>query len=147
MASVTSATPIPSTVQVRASSRPRITFAYFVLVLNVQFASLVLTPFIGLALNALLLAALFFLGTHARVQNQRRVLLAFALVPLIRLVTLSLPLTVYPTLYWPLLTGLPLCLAIYFVLWSTSLSLADVGFRGGSWRLQLTVAPSGIVLA
>src|SRR5258708_4914471 len=100
MASITSATPILATTQARATNRSPMTVVYFALVLIIQVASLFLTLSIGLALNVLLLAALFFLGTRSHVQNQQRVLLALALVPVIRLVTLSLPLTIYPTLYW-----------------------------------------------
>jgi uncharacterized protein len=148
MASITSAT-IPS--DVTASDVQRTTslhamLLYAAIVLLVEVACLILPAIAALGLNGLLLALLLILTSRSRTPRQQHVLLGLVLIPLIRLVTLLQPITAFPTLYWPLIIGVPLCLAAYFIMRTTRLTLHDIGFVMRSWRIQLLVALSGIVL-
>src|SRR5260221_3574750 len=149
MASITTtskvATPI-STAPRRTSKAARLTPLYFGLVLAVELVTIGVSPVYGLALDAVLLLLFLFLALRSRTQQQQRVPLALALVVFIRLITVSLPFMSFPTLYWPLVIGVPLCLAVYFILHTTGLSLGAIGLRAGSFWLQALVGLSGIVL-
>lgn len=100
---------------------------------------------IGMALH---LAVLFALLIHSGLSwiGQRWFLVALALVPLIRVVSLSLPLTVFPPVSWFGLVGLPLLAAAAMAVWIIGPSREEIGFQLGRPSQQLAIALAGIPL-
>jgi membrane protease YdiL (CAAX protease family) len=103
------------------------------------------------------LPLLFLIMLHAAARWHRprpgnpacRFLLALTLVPLIRVVSLSLPLAGFPLVYWYLITSLPLFVAALVVMRLLDLPWRDLGLsaRGvPGWLLQLLVGLTGIAL-
>ena len=91
----------------------------------------------------------FALLTHAHVAGQapyRRLLPALALVPLLRILSLTMPIKYVPQIYWYALVGVPLLVAIGLAARAANLSRDQIGLRLGAWRAQLLVAASGVPL-
>ena len=104
----------------------------------------------GLTLSALLIASGFG-GQADRVTEQplSRLLYALALVPLIRIISLTMPLGRFgEETYWFVAAGLPVLVAAVVVMITLRIRLQDVGLRLG-WRalhLQPLVILLGLVL-
>ena len=91
----------------------------------------------------------FALLTHAHVAAQapyRRLLPALALVPLLRILSLAMPIKFVPEIYWYALIGLPLLVGIGLAARAANLSREQIGLRLGAWPAHLLVAASGLPL-
>ncbi len=84
-------------------------------------------PLVGLIAQALLLIGLLLRGTAGRPGPQRNLMLALALAPLIRLLSLSLPLAGLPALARYPAVGIPLLIALWLLTRVLGLSPADLG--------------------
>jgi len=95
-----------------------------------------------LILVALLLhSALGFAGKY----HYRRLVLSLALVPLVRVISLSMPLVNIPQLWWYPIIYAPLLTAAFVAVRLLDYSLADVGLRIRLLPVQLVVALSGFL--
>jgi membrane protease YdiL (CAAX protease family) len=77
-----------------------------------------------------------------------RFLLPLALPPLIRLLSLALPLANFPLIYWYAIIGVPLFIATFLTARAIGLTAGEIGLRL-SWRelpIQLLIGLSGILL-
>lgn len=95
----------------------------------------------GLALVALLLSA----GLIAEPKEQR-IYLTLSFAPLIRLISLSLPLQGLPMIYWYLMVGFLVYIATFFVIRYGRFSLEQTGLTARYWFLQLLFGLVGIGL-
>lgn len=101
---------------------------------------------IGLLMHlALLLAALLYAGL-ARDEARRTLALALALAPLIRVLSLGMPLPRLPQLAWYPLVAAPLLLAAALVIRRTGLSRRELGFRRAHLAFELATVLSGFAL-
>ncbi|MFC1944097.1 lysostaphin resistance A-like protein [Chloroflexota bacterium] len=98
-------------------------------------------------------AILFFLISAASFSARRpdqRLYLSLSLVPIIRIASLSAPLTYFQDMYWHVIISVPIFTAAFLVTRVLNLSPADIGLgiRGASSGLliQILVALSGIGL-
>ncbi len=103
-------------------------------------------PLIGLVLHGVILLLLILQGASASRRVAQRFYFSMALVPLIRLMSLSLPLTNFQFVYWYLIIGTPLFLAAFFSARMMGLSIDRLLFNLSHPVLQIGVALSGIVL-
>ena len=101
-------------------------------------------PFTGIALHALTLSVLLIAsgfggqGDSIAEQPLSRLLYALALVPLIRIVSLTMPLGRFgEETYWFLAAGLPVLVAAVVVMITLRIRLRDVGLRLGRPALHL----------
>ncbi|MDN5348295.1 MAG: protease family protein [Clostridia bacterium] len=99
----------------------------------------------GMYLHIGLLLALLAQATLAHGSREYPLYLTLTLAPLIRILSLSMPLAGFPLVYWYLLTGLPLFAGASVAAYLAGLSLRDCGFRPGS-IYQLPVALTGLPL-
>ncbi|MCB0059868.1 MAG: CPBP family intramembrane metalloprotease, partial [Caldilineaceae bacterium] len=74
-----------------------------------------------------------------------RLLITLAFAPLIRLLSLSLPLSEFPRVYWYFITSVPLFVAAYLVARLLHFSLDDVGINLRALPVQGLVALTGLV--
>ena len=82
------------------------------LIIAEAFTTLI-EPRAGLSMHGVILTALL---THAGLcprGDQGRFLSCLAIAPLIRLLSLMMPLNDYPTIYWYVVVGVPLLLAVF----------------------------------
>lgn len=97
---------------------------------------------------------LFLVLVHAALLAPRdaafsRFLASFALLPLLRLLSLSTPLEPFDTIQWLLIISIPLLAGAGALAYVLRLRRADVYLRVGPWRglpLQVGVAASGLAL-
>ena len=112
-------------------------------------------PFTGIALHGITLSALFIAsgfggrGDPIAEQPLNRLLYALALVPLIRIVSLTMPLGRFgDETYWFLAAGLPVFVAAVVVVATLRIRPQDIGLRIGrrALHLQPLVILFGLVL-
>ena len=101
---------------------------------------------IGLVLHGVILLLLILQGASAQRRVAQRFYFSMALVPLIRLMSLSLPLTNFLFVYWYLIIGTPLFLAAFFSARMMGLSIDSLLFNVSQPGLQILVALSGVLL-
>lgn len=100
-------------------------------------------PFTGIALHALTLSVLLIAsgfggqGDSMAEQPLSRLLYALALVPLIRIVSLTMPLGRFDETYWFVAAGLPVFVAALIIMAGVGLRPRDVGLRIGRPALHL----------
>jgi membrane protease YdiL (CAAX protease family) len=75
-----------------------------------------------------------------------RILPALVLVPFMRLLSLVLPLTIAVAQVWYLLVSVPVLIAIFFILHTRKIPLAEIGLRRSPWKTQLPIAVTGLPL-
>lgn len=74
------------------------------------------------------------------------ILLILTLVPLLRILSVTMPTQAMPQMYWHLVIGTPLLIGLAVTMQFLGLSWADVGLRLRSWPLQIAIASCGIPL-
>ena len=113
----------------------------------IALAELVTTygePRVGLGLHGGLLVILLLHTALASGHAYHRLLLSLALAPLIRMLSLSLPLLDFPLLYWYLIISIPLFVATVLTVRALGFSREQLGLTMRKLPLQLLVALTGI---
>jgi hypothetical protein len=101
-------------------------------------------PRAGVVVHALVLLALLVHAARVDSQTERAFLVSLAFAPLIRLISLSLPLAQLPLMYWYLITSIPLFAAALIAAPTLGLSWPDLGLNLRRWGLQLVIGLSGL---
>ncbi|GBF33934.1 CAAX amino terminal protease family protein [Desulfocucumis palustris] len=103
-------------------------------------------PLFGIICHVVLLAALLAHASLAYKQSINLVYLSLSLAPLIRIMSLSMPLVDVPFMYWYLIISLPLFAASFSVMRFAGFKPREVGLTVGNLPLQLLVALLGVPL-
>ncbi len=101
---------------------------------------------LGLAVHALTLVGLFVLSTKTRWREAWAFVISLAFAPLIRILSLALPLNSFPLLYWYLITSVPLFAATWAAGRSLGYSWRGLGMTLRGWPLQVMVGLSGLAI-
>lgn len=123
----------------------QVALAYLAVLTLAEVLTTLIDARVGLALHSVLL---FVILVHAGLtweQPIHRLLVTLAFAPLIRLLSLSLPLAEFPRVYWYFITSVPLFLAAFLVIRLLGFSLDDVGLNWRALPAQVVVALSGLV--
>jgi membrane protease YdiL (CAAX protease family) len=121
-------------------------WGYLLLVTTAELVTAAVSAQAGQLMHMALLAGLVFHTALAPDSEVRRFLLALMLAPLIRVLSLALPLTRFPQLAWYPMVAVPLLLAAWVIIRQLKLSRRELGLRVGNLPLQLGIASLGIVL-
>jgi membrane protease YdiL (CAAX protease family) len=97
----------------------------------------------GIICHGILLVVFVVQAALAPDRAQRNLFMALCMAPLIRILSLSMPLAPVPQIYWYLLIYGPLLAATIIVMLNTGLGPGDVGLVSKGWPLQTIL---GIVL-
>jgi membrane protease YdiL (CAAX protease family) len=97
----------------------------------------------GVVCHGVLLTVFVVQAALAPDRAQRNLFMVLCLAPLIRILSLSMPLAPIPQIYWYLLIYGPLLAATIMVMINTGLAPRDVGLVGTGWPLQIVL---GIVI-
>jgi uncharacterized protein len=103
-------------------------------------------PRVGMVLHGAILMALLAHATLHATGHFRKFLLGLALAPLIRLVSLTLPLPDYPFVYWYFAVGAPLFIATFLVIRQANLDREMLALQAGNLPVQLLIGLSGLGL-
>lgn len=122
-------------------------FLYLAGITLAEFLTALSTPQVGLVLHGLLLVLLLIQAAFSQQKVQYRVYLVLAFAPLVRLLSLSMPLLQFEFMNWYMVIGIPLFLAALIALRLTGYTPGQVGLGPGRrWWLQGLVALSGLGL-
>jgi len=99
----------------------------------------------GLVLHGALLVTLLVLSALTAGDSSHRLLLGLALAPLIRTLSLALPLARFERLYWYLIISIPLFVATGLIVRVLGYSRQQLGFTLNRLPLQLLAALTGII--
>jgi len=133
--------------QIRAAAvrQPVMLAVIYGLALTVaEVLTALIEPRVGLVLHAILLAAL---SVHAALtwgHATHRLLLSLTMAPLIRILSLSLPLRNFPIVYWYAIISVPLFAATAAVARALSLGGGEIGLRTRQPWLQAGVTVLGL---
>jgi uncharacterized protein len=123
-----------------------IAILYLVALTLAEALTNLIEPRVGMVTHGLVLIALLLHASLGAQGAQRRFLLALALAPLIRLLSLSLPLPTFPFIYWYMVVGTPLFIAAYVTARAGRMSRGMVGINSRKLPVQLLVGVTGIAL-
>ncbi len=101
----------------------------------------------GLVCYAILLIALLSHCVLAQSARYGRALPVLALVPLLRILSLTVPATRVPQIYWPVMVGIPLLIGVALTIRLVGFSRTTLGLSAGPWLPQLLIALSGLPLS
>ncbi len=102
-------------------------------------------PVWGVVCHIIILAAAILHSALSRGQTQQQLLLSLVLVPLVRIISLSMPLADIPKVWWYPIIYVPLLVAAVMVVHILGLRAEQVGLNFRLLPVQLVVALSGLV--
>lgn len=120
--------------------------AYLAIITIAELLTVFISVRVGIVLHVGALLLLFVHTVRRRDYPDHRLWVSLALVPLIRIISLSLPLANFSLTYWFLFTSIPLFAAALLVMRLLNLSWREVGLTLDGLPLQLLIAPIGLVL-
>ncbi len=122
----------------------KIALLYLVAIAAAELITALVNPLGGIVFHIVLLLGLISHASLAYRHPQHRLYLALALAPLIRLLSLSLPLPRFSQIYWYAIIALPLLVAVFAVMLRLGFRPRQVGLTLNKVPLQLVVALTGI---
>ncbi len=128
----------------RAASLTPAALAYLAGVTLAELLTTYADPRLGIAAHCLLLALLLYHCSQAGRPEERAFLLSLAFAPLIRILSLSLPLASFPRAYWYLITGVPLFASAFVAARTLGYTWPGLGLTPCGWPLQIIVGLSGL---
>ena len=131
--------------QSRFPKNLRIPLAYLAAMTLAEGLTTLVIPHIGLIFHGLLLVTLILHATLFADRGEQRFLMTLTLAPLIRLMSLSMPLLNFPFIYWYAMIGVPLTLAAFLVLRVTGFKAAHIGLNGRALPWQLVIGLTGLI--
>lgn len=109
-----------------------------------ELITVLVNPEGGIIFHFVLLFSLILSSALVGRHPSHRLYLALALVPLIRILSLSTPLAEFSEIYWYLIISVPLLAGILIVIRILDLHPREVGLTGGTMRFQGLIALTGV---
>ena len=131
--------------QVRIPRSIRVAMVYLAGLTIAEILTTLSNPQIGLLLHGFLLVLLILHATLFSSRGEQKFLITLTLAPLIRLMSLSIPLLNFPLIYWYALIGGPLFLAAYLVFRMTGFKATQIGLNWRAIPWQLMIGLTGII--
>lgn len=122
-----------------------IALGYLTLIFLAELVTTFIEPWVGLSLHGGLLMVLLLHTALVSGRLYHRLLLSLTLAPLIRMLSLSMPLLRFPPLYWYLIIGVPLFVATILTARTLGLSRVQLGLTPGKIRWQLLIGMTGLI--
>lgn len=123
-----------------------IAIVYLILITIAELLASAIDAVVGVALHTILLLSLILLGATARQVHRRRFLLSLALSPLIRIISVTVPLNNRPIVEWYLVIGGLMFVATFFTIRATEFTPRRIGMTFKNWPTQVALGVAGIVL-
>lgn len=138
--------PSRSRLRLFVSSTPGLALIYFCAITIAESTTVLFEPRIGLILHGFVLVAILMHSALLSRGTQQSFLLSLILAPLVRLLSLSLPLTSFRFVYWYAVIGAPLFLAAMFTARVIGLDRVQIGLTLKALPFQLFFGLVGIGL-
>ncbi len=120
-----------------------------VVLVAITLAELLLTvsdPRVGLLLHVVVLILLLHSVQRASSRIDRRLYTGLLLVPLIRVLSLGLPLAEWPRAFWYVAVSVPLFIAMALIIWLESWRREELGHTLGNLPRQMAIGLTGLGL-
>lgn len=121
-------------------------WAALLLIAAAEFVTAAVQPTVGLLMHGALLVGLFLGAMVARRPEHQHLALALVLAPLIRLLSVGLPLARLAQLAWYPAVGLPLLAAVWLIVRQIGLRREELGLRQGDLPIELALMAGGFTL-
>ncbi len=122
---------------------------YLLAITAAEVVTVFVQPVWGIVFHAIVLVSVVVHSALASDYNSRNLVLSLALVPLVRIISLSMPLEDVPQMWWYLIIYVPLLVAAIVVMRILGLRAKEIGFSlnfsFSSLLVQLAVALSGLL--
>ncbi|MFC2020317.1 lysostaphin resistance A-like protein [Chloroflexota bacterium] len=119
--------------------------AYLLVITAAEVITVTIEPVWGIVIHILLLVVLVLHSALARNQAYQELLLSMALVPLIRILSLAMPLANIPQVWWYPIIYVPLLVAALQVIRLLGYRLGQIGLNVKRISTQLALALTGFV--
>lgn len=119
---------------------------YFAAITFAETLTVISAPLWGIATHVIVLGTLIVHSALVNRMDQQRLLLSLAVVPLVRIVSLAMPLAGIPLIWWYPIIYAPLLVAAVAVVRILKLSAREIAFSFGSLGLQPVVVLAGPVI-
>ncbi len=132
--------------QLEVDSRPiLVVLGYLVALFVAEELTTLTRPGIGLGVYGGLLVILILHSALTWELSLHKLLLSLTFVPLIRILSLSLPLAGLPLIYWYVITAMPLLVAAILIARTLRFSRQEIGLDLGRVPLQILVGLTGLI--
>ncbi len=118
---------------------------YLLAIIAAEAVTVFAQPVWGIVSHAIVLVAVVVHSALASDSRYRHLLLSLALVPLVRIISLSMPLVDIPQIWWYPIIYAPLLVAAIVVVRILGHSAREVGLNFSSFPIQLAVGLSGLL--
>ncbi len=127
---------------------PIVALGYLAAVTLAEVLTSVASPRVGLPIDAVILWALVLQGARTQSAPLRALLWSMTVGPLIRILSLTLPLAGFPIRYWYAIVGVPVFAATFVAARTLGYSRHDLGLvvRPRNLPLDLAMLPVGLAL-
>lgn len=137
---------LPHSIQIASRSAGAVAPAYIGAVVAAEAIGAFVAPLAGVAGHALLIVALLAHYVYSEGARYQRLLPALALVPILRVLSMVMPVRFLPEPFWYALIGLPLLVAVLLAAQLLALGPGELGLHARGWPRQLLIAASGLPL-
>jgi len=127
-----------------ATSWTLIALAYLAAIAVAEILTVFAPPRVGLVTHSAVLLVVLIHAARVEGKKEQAFLVSLAFAPLIRILSLSLPLADLPLLYWYPITSIPLFAAVLIAAPTLGYTWPDLGLNLHRWGLQLVIGLSGI---
>jgi membrane protease YdiL (CAAX protease family) len=118
---------------------------YLLAITGAEVVTVFFAPLWGIISHIIILVALILHSALASEHRYQRLVLSLALVPLVRVMSLSMPLSGIPQIWWYPIIYAPLLVAAVMVIRLTGYRARDVGLTFKLLPLQLAIALTGFL--
>lgn len=118
--------------------------AYLIFIVLAESVTSFVDPGYGLLLHSLILVSLLVLSSLKYGENPSKLYLSLSLAPLIRIVSLSMPLTNFPRYSWYIVTNIPVLVATLALMRVQGMGFKDAGITFNMPPEQSVIALTGI---
>lgn len=113
---------------------------YFIAFTAAELVTALLQPFIGIICHGVILSALLVQSAFISDVRSRNFTTSLSLVPLVRIMSLIMPLASVPLIYWYILIYAPLLIAAVVVMRTVKLKPRQIGLVSRGLPLQIAMA-------
>jgi membrane protease YdiL (CAAX protease family)/heme exporter protein D len=124
----------------------KLLWIYLFLITMAELITSIVSPQLGLIMHALLLVTFMVHGAIWQHNSVGQFVLGLTLAPLIRLLSLSMPLLNFPQAAWYPLVSIPLLIALWLIVRQMSIPRQALGLRMGYLPLQVLLVSVGVSL-
>jgi len=124
----------------------KIAIIYLLAIVGAEAVTILVQPLAGVLFHIGIMVAAILHSALSRAlpHNHRQLVLSLVLVPLVRIISLSMPLTGIPQKWWFLIIYTPLIVAAIMAIRVLGYKVRDIGLTFGFSPLQIAIAATGV---